>query len=275
MKILLTNDDGIYAKGLQALYKRFIRRHDVTVIAPDRERSAVSHGITLHDPIRASMISVNGLTGYAVSGTPVDCIKLGIMELLEARPDMVVSGINPGANVGVNINYSGTVAAAREATLYGVPSIAVSVCGQKTDNYDPIARFIENLAVNVLQKGLPSGTLLNVNFPDTETGRSAGVYISRQSTRLSPEYFEKRKDPRKRVYYWQGCKSQSDFESPDIDAAAVCDNFISITPIKCDMTDYKMLEDLKTWKWEEAPENSDNPVLSPDRGSGLQTPDSG
>ena len=251
MNILLTNDDGIYAPGLWSLYKRFIQRHDVTVIAPDRERSAVSHGITLHEPIRASKISVNGLTGYAVSGTPVDCIKLGIMELLAARPDMVVSGINPGANVGVNINYSGAVAAAREATLYGVPAIAVSVCGRQTNNYDPVARFIEDLAVNVLQKGLPFGTLLNVNFPDLETGKFAGVYISKQGTRLFPEYFEKRKDPRKCVYYWQGCKSQSDFESPDIDAAAVCDNFISITPIKCDMTDYNMLEDLKTWGWGE------------------------
>ncbi|MBW2591812.1 MAG: 5'/3'-nucleotidase SurE [Deltaproteobacteria bacterium] len=249
MKILLTNDDGIYAQGLWSLYKRFIQRHDVTVIAPDRERSAVSHGITLHDPIRASKISANGLTGYAVSGTPVDCIKLGILELLAARPDIVVSGINPGANVGVNINYSGTVAAAREATLYGVPAIAVSVCGRQTNNYDPVARFIEDLAVNVLQKGLPFGTLLNVNFPDMEAGKFAGVYISKQGARLFPEYFEKRKDPRKRVYYWQGYKSQSDFESPDIDAAAICDNFISITPIKCDMTDYNMLEDLKTWGW--------------------------
>ena len=250
MKILLTNDDGIYAEGLWALYNRFARRHDVTVIAPDRERSAVSHGITLYDPIRASKISVNGATGYAVSGTPADCIKLGIMELLAGRPDMVVSGINPGANVGVNINYSGTVAAAREATLYGVPAIAVSVCGQKPRHYDPAARFIEDLAITVLQKGLPFGTLLNVNFPGIAVGKSARVQISKQDTRLFPEYFEKRKDPRQRVYYWQGCKLQSDFVSPDIDAAAVCDNFISITPIKCDMTDYNMLEDLKTWDWE-------------------------
>ena len=129
MKVLLTNDDGIYAGGLQALYQRFSRRHEVTVIAPDRDCSAVSHGITLHEPLRASTVSVNGLTGYAVSGTPADCIKLGIVELLDARPDIVISGINPGANVGVNINYSGTVSAAREAALYGVPAIAVSVQG--------------------------------------------------------------------------------------------------------------------------------------------------
>ncbi len=249
MKILLTNDDGIYAKGLWALYKRFIRRHEVTVVAPDRERSAVSHGITLYDPIRASKISVNGLTGYAVTGTPADCIKLGIMELLEARPDMVISGINPGANVGVDINYSGTVAAAREATLYGVPAIAISVFGQKTNNYDPAARFIEDLAINVLRKGLPAGTLLNVNFPDTEEGRSAGVSISRQSTRIFPECFEKRKDPREAVYYWPVGQSPLDLKSPGIDVAAIRDNFISITPIKCDMTDYNMLEDLKSWDW--------------------------
>ncbi len=249
MRLLLTNDDGIYAKGLWALYKIFIRRHDVTVVAPDRERSAVSHGITLYDPIRASKISVDGLTGYAVTGTPADCIKLGIMELLEARPDMVILGINPGANVGVDINYSGTVAAAREATLYGVPAIAISVFGQKTNNYDPAARFVEDLAINVLRKGLPAGTLLNVNFPDMETDESAAVSISRQSTQIFSEYFEKRKDPRKCVYYWQVGQPQLDFESPNIDAAVIRDNFISITPIKCDMTDYNMLETLKTWDW--------------------------
>lgn len=249
MKVLLTNDDGIYAGGLQALYQRFVRRHEVTVVAPDRDCSAVSHGITLHEPLRASRVSVNGLTGYAVSGTPADCIKLGIVELLDARPDIVISGINPGANVGVNINYSGTVSAAREAALYGVPAIAVSVQGQRSRHYDSAAAFVEALAVNVREKGLPFGTLLNVNLPDMPVAAAAGVRVSRQGIRLFAEYFEKRRDPRNRAYYWVGCDGQTDFDSRDIDGAALCDHYISITPIKCDTTDYHLLEELKTWEW--------------------------
>ena len=128
MNILLTNDDGIYAKGLWALYAKFARRHCVTVVAPDRERSAVGHGITLYQPLRTNRVNINnGFTGYAVNGTPADCVKMGLMEILDSKPDMVISGINPGANVGVNINYSGTVAAAKEAALYNVPAIAVSI----------------------------------------------------------------------------------------------------------------------------------------------------
>ena len=124
MNILLTNDDGIYAPGLGALFKRLIERHSVSVIAPDREQSAVGHGITLNQPLRVNPISINNaFQGYAVSGTPADCIKMGVLEILDSKPDMVISGINPGANVGININYSGTVAAAKEATLYGILAI--------------------------------------------------------------------------------------------------------------------------------------------------------
>ena len=137
MNILLTNDDGIYFDGLWALYRRLQEHHAVTVIAPDRERSAIGHAITLNEPLRATMVTVNGgHEGYAVSGTPADCVKLGLFELLGTRPDMVVAGINPGANVGANLNYSGTVAAAKEAALSGVVGIAVSIEGQVVDNYD-------------------------------------------------------------------------------------------------------------------------------------------
>ena len=248
MKILLTNDDGIHAKGLWALYKRFSGNHEVTVIAPDRERSGVGHGITLNEPLRSTYIEVNGgYKGYAVTGTPADCIKLGLLEILDERPDVVISGINLGINVGVNINYSGTVAAAKEASLYGIAAIAISMQGVEENNYDDIALFIEVLSKKVFQKGLPFGTFLNVNIPDKPVKETAGLRFSRQGVKLFSEYFEKRTDPRNRTYYWQGCDSQLLDNSTDVDSAAICNNFISITPIKCDMTDYKVLDDLKNW----------------------------
>ena len=251
MKILLTNDDGIHAKGLWALYKRFSGNHEVTVIAPDRERSGVGHGITLNEPLRSTYLEVNGgYKGYAVTGTPADCIKLGILEILDERPDLVISGINLGMNVGVNINYSGTVAAAKEASLYGIAAIAISMQGVEENNYDDIALFIEVLSKKVFEKGLPFGTFLNVNIPDKPVKETSGLRFSRQGIKLFSEYFEKRVDPRNRMYYWQGCDSKVIDRSPDVDSDDIYNNFISITPIKCDMTDYKTLEDLQNWNIE-------------------------
>ncbi len=175
MKILLTNDDGIHAEGLWVLHGKLNVRHAVTVVAPDRERSAVGHGITLHRPLRTARVQVNGGgMGYAVEGTPVDCVKIGLMEILDEKPDMVISGINPGANVGVNINYSGTVAAAKEAALYKVPAIAVSIQGRTDDAYDFAASFTRTLAEHVYKKGLPFGTFLNVNVPDIPRKNGCG-----------------------------------------------------------------------------------------------------
>jgi 5'-nucleotidase len=249
MRILLTNDDGIYAPGLEALYKHLAVRHSVVVIAPDREQSAVGHGITLNKPLRAHHVSINNVfQGYAVSGTPADCIKMGVLEILDSKPDMVISGINPGANVGININYSGTVAAAKEASLYGMPAIAVSIHSREDQFYDQAAIFIGQLAENVLAKGLPFGTFLNVNIPNRPLKEVAGIRICRLDMDFFPEYIEKRIDPRQRTYYWQGCDSLPAGKSTDIDGSALCEDFISITPIKCDPTDYQMLEDMQRWK---------------------------
>lgn len=248
MKLLLTNDDGIFADGLLALHEVFSRCHDVTVVAPDRERSAVGHGITLHTPLRCNRIGLgNGTKGYAVTGLPADCIKLGINEILDSRPDMVISGINPGANVGVNVNYSGTVAAAKEAALYGIPAIAVSVVGGGELYYDKAARFVEKLSAKVAEEGLEPATFLNVNLPNLPFERIRGIKLSRQGIGVFPEYFEKRLDPRKEVYYWQGCDALPADQRPDIDSAVLNRGFISITPIKCDMTDYHGLEGLRLW----------------------------
>lgn len=248
MKILLTNDDGIYAEGLWALYDRLSMKNSVTVVAPDRERSAVGHGITLHTPLRATQVHVNGKGPVcSVTGTPVDCIKLSVLELLDEKPDMVVSGINPGANVGVNINYSGTVAAAKEAALYGIKAIAVSINGSDCRYYDDAARFVEKIIGRVMDNGLPFGTFLNINLPNMAVKDMKGIRISRQGIHFFDEYFKKRKDPRERVYYWHGCDSDPIYGNPDIDGQAVYDNYISITPIKCDMTDYSLMKELKKW----------------------------
>ena len=249
MHILLTNDDGIHAEGLTALYHRFRKDHHVTVVAPDGEQSAVGHGITLNHPIRVTEMKLPcDSTGYAVSGTPVDCIKLAFLELLPSRPDLVVSGINRGANLGVNINYSGTAAAAREATLYRVPAIAASIQGQQGGDFIQAAEYIHELAMETASRELPVGTFLNVNFPGVSFHEIKGIRVCRQGLSFPDEYLDKRKDPRNRTYYWHGCEFTITETDPAIDSGAVEDGYISVTPVKCDLTDNEMLTHLSTWE---------------------------
>ncbi|MEJ2158541.1 MAG: 5'/3'-nucleotidase SurE [Desulfobacteraceae bacterium] len=251
LNILLTNDDGIFADGLLALHQALARHHRVFVVAPDRERSAVGHGITLQFPLRAKEVTVNGnATGWAVSGTPVDCIKLAILELMDTRPDLVISGINSGANVGINLNYSGTVAAAKEAAMYGIQSMAVSIQTDQKPNYESAAAFVAHLSPMVMAHQLPSGTFLNINFPALPADQASGVCVSRQSGDLYDEYFEKRQDPRDGTYYWQGSESEPHYSHQDADGAALGNNYISITPVRCDMTDYQALERIRQWDLE-------------------------
>jgi 5'-nucleotidase len=248
-KVLLTNDDGIYAPGLWALFEHLKSDHHLMVVAPDRERSAVGHGITLHQPLRAAHVELNGFRGWAVSGTPADCVKLAFRELLPDPPDIVISGINPGANVGINLNYSGTVAAAKEAALYGLPAMAVSIQGGDKPRFETAARCIAQLMPLVLSQGIPTGTFLNINVPDLPWSAIAGMRLSRQGIDPYEDYFEKRHDPRNRVYYWQGGDPKSIFRHPDADGAVLTRNCISITPVRCDMTDYETLEKLRTWEF--------------------------
>ena len=249
MNILLTNDDGIYAPGIAALYAHLAPDNHVAVIAPDREQSAVGHGITLNDPLRAHKVSIpDTFEGYAISGTPADCVKMGVLEILKTKPDMVISGINPGANVGVNINYSGTVAAAKEAALYGIAAIAVSIHSRQVESYEAAATFTAQLAQDISAHGLPLGTFLNVNIPNRPLADIAGVQFSRLDMDFFPEYIEKRIDPRERTYYWQGCDSLPEGKSIENDGSALCKDFISITPIKCDQTDYDALENMQKSK---------------------------
>lgn len=251
MNILLTNDDGIHYQGLWALYRSLSQNFTVHVIAPDRERSAVGHAITLHEPIRAARTVVNGgYEGYAVTGTPADCVKLGVLELLDRKPDLVIAGINPGANVGINLNYSGTVAAAKEAAFYGIAAAAISVDGTHTEHYEEAAGFVRLLAEKIAAEGLPDGTFLNVNIPDLPLADIAGVRISCQGAPLSGDYFERRLDPRNRVYYWQGCDTQTFEEDEQLDGAALKRRYISITPVKVDMTDYESLHRMERWHFD-------------------------
>ena len=248
MKILLCNDDGVHADGIWALHDILARKHSVLVVAPDRERTAASHAISLHVPIRINKISINGRgKAYAVSGTPADCIKLAVTELMTDRPDLVISGINPGANLGIDINYSGTFAAAKEAAFYGITAMAVSIAGRQPAYYKEASEFIEKFIDMMTSKGLPEGTLLNINFPDLPMKRLRGVRFCKQHIGQLSESIEKRKDPRDGIYYWYGSNSQTADEDPDLDAVAVLKNFISITPIKCDMTDYQLVDTLRAW----------------------------
>jgi 5'-nucleotidase len=248
MKVLLSNDDGIHAEGLAALHRRLSGTCFTTVVAPDRERSAVSHAITLHMPIRSRKISLsNGDKAYAVSGTPADCVKLAMIELLHERPDLMISGINPGANTGIHINYSGTFAAAREAALYGIPAMAVSVMGKAPGYYDQAAEFTENLAKIVLQNGLPEGTILNVNIPDLPMEKIRGVRVSHQNLEMFREQVEKRMDPWSQPYYWHGIAARGSAGDSGSDVAALAKDYISITPIQCDMTDYRSIQILEAW----------------------------
>jgi 5'-nucleotidase len=250
MKILLCNDDGIHAEGIWALHKHLVVQHAVVVVAPDRERTASSHAITLHAPIRVNTMSINGRgRAYAVSGTPADCIKLALTEILEDKPDLVISGINPGANIGIDINYSGTLAAAREATFYGIPAMAVSIAGKSPSFYEDVAGFIEKNIVNmVLEKGLPKGTLLNINVPDLPMEQLRGVRFCRQHIGLMADSIEKRMDPRNRPYYWYGANQPIADQNPELDAVVLLKDYISITPIKCDMTDHQFFQSLKGWE---------------------------
>ena len=248
MKLLLCNDDGINADGLRALHAQFTHRWSTIVVAPDRERSAISHAITLDTPLRSHKIAWhNGDAAYAVSGTPADCIKLAMMELLTDRPDLMISGINPGANAGINVNYSGTLAAAREATLYGIPALAISIMSKQPRFYDQTARFVEDLALTIVSQGLNAGTFLNVNVPDLPMDQIKGVRISRQNIKPLKEEMERRMDPRQQPYFWHTVLPSDAHAEFDSDVAAISKDYIAITPIKCDVTDYQSIQSLKSW----------------------------
>jgi len=251
VNILLTNDDGIFSEGIRVLYESLSKIGKVTIVALDSERSAVGHAITLSDPLRVKKVNRGGkFFGYATTGTPADCVKLAIRAILKGRPDIVVSGINLGPNVGYSVLYSGTVSGATEGAILGIASFAISLGTFVNPDYTFAADFAKKLAKQILKhKNLPKGTLLNVNIPAVDKKRIKGVRIVKQSGRAIEERFDKREDPRKRIYYWLTGEIIKSGAKEDADIGAIRKNYISITPIHCDMTNYDFIEILKQWKF--------------------------
>jgi 5'-nucleotidase len=244
--ILVTNDDGIHTPGIGVLAEKLAEIGRVIVVAPDRERSAAGHSMTLHSPLRAEEIRPGF---FAVDGTPTDCVNLGIHGLFPERPKLVVSGINRGGNLGDDITYSGTVAAALESTLMGVPAFAISLeSGPFTAaNFEIAARFAAILAEEVLRRGLPSDTFLNVNIP---TGTPRGVRLTRQGKRMYGDVVVENVDPRGRKYYWLGGGELGFQNVEGTDFHAVHDQYISVTPLHIDLTNYRSFDDLTAWSLE-------------------------
>lgn len=243
--ILATNDDGVYSPGLTILAKAVRELGDVYVVAPDREQSAVSHALTLHRPLLVEQVMDRV---FAVNGTPTDCVNLAVGGLLPRMPDIVVSGINKGGNLGDDVTYSGTVSAAFEAALIGLPAIAVSMVARQDFIFQGAAEFAARLARVILDKGLGKGTLLNVNVPNLPPSEIRGVKVTRQGRRIYGGSVLERIDPRGKKYYWIGGEVENWVESPDADHEAVRQGYISVTPLKLDLTDEGALDELRKWE---------------------------
>ncbi len=246
MRVLLTNDDGIYAPGIDALYEALKTDYEVDVVAPESEMSAVGHAITLSFPLRVQEVKKNGVFfGYAITGTPADCVKIAVQELLERPPDIILSGINLGANVGVNILYSGTVSAATEGAFLGIKSAAISLNTRVNPDFRFAAQFSKEIIRFMTQNDLLSGTALNVNIPAVNPREITGVIITRQGTARFKECFERRNDPRGNTYYWLSGETPLEDSNPDTDSMALKENKITITPVHYDLTCDKELKRLK------------------------------
>ena len=247
-KILLTNDDGINSAGIYALYESIKSMGEVNVVAPATEMSAVGHAITLSDPLRVEKVNRRGdYFGYAVSGTPADCVKIAVWALLDEKPDIVISGINLGNNTGISIIYSGTVSAATEGTILEIPSIAISLASYKNPDFTFAAKFAKKLINKVLEKGLPIGTLLNVNVPNIPEKEIEGVMTTRQGKAVYREFFDERKDPWGRSYYWMSGEKIKMKQDESVDDSAISNNMVSVTPIQFDLTDYANMELIRSW----------------------------
>jgi 5'-nucleotidase len=251
LHVLLTNDDGFYGEGLQTLFTHLKPELTITIIAPDHERSAVSHGITMHQPLRAYPIDIDGCTHWMVNGTPADCVKLGIEHLLVGNlPDVIISGINRGPNLGTDVLYSGTVSAAIEGFLHKIPSIAVSLAAYGKADFRDGAAFIRAKLNNL--RNLAARATLNINLPVTHSedlqqnndnlSQFNGVKLTKLGIRLYQNVFEPRLDPRGQTYYWMSGEPVVLNQDPDSDIVAVEAGFISITPLNPDLTDHRFLD---------------------------------
>ena len=258
MRILISNDDGFFALGIRTLANRMAEEgYEVIVVAPDRERSATGHGLTLHQPIRADIIEgifLPQIQAWSCSGTPSDCVKLALSAILDTPPDFVLSGINRGPNLGTDILYSGTVSAAMEGTIDGITSIAFSLASFSSQDFQPSANYAVQLIKQLSNNPLPETTLLNVNIPGVAESEIKGVKITRQGIRRYQENFQQREDPRGRSYYWLAGELVEEIEQPEhiylppdlpTDVQASKNSYITITPLQYNLTDVVTVQQLE------------------------------
>ena len=251
--ILVCNDDGIDAPGIVALASAMDTLGEVFVVAPVDEQSAVGHAITVRDPVRARpwafKVPSGDVPAYAVTGTPADCAKLAVNHLLPRMPDLVVSGINKGPNTAVNVIYSGTVSAATEACILGVDAVAFSLCSWRTADYESAARYAEIIARRVLENGIPAGVLFNVNIPALPFEHIHGIEVTRQAHSRWEESFVERTDPLDQPYYWLSGRFVNLDEGKHTDLEAIENGYVSLTPIRYDLTAHDLLDEFRAWNW--------------------------
>lgn len=249
--ILVTNDDGILAPGIRALIDVMKEIGEVVVVAPDSPQSAMGHAITINNTLKLEKVKIDKELEleYSCSGTPVDCVKIAINEILKRKPDLCVSGINHGSNSSINVIYSGTMSAAVEAGIEGIPAIGFSLLDYSWDaNFEPIKTYIKQIALKVLKKGVPEGVILNVNFPKLSQEEIKGVKICRQAKAMWQEEFDKRTNPQGKEYYWLTGKFVNLDKGTDTDEWALENGYISIVPVQFDLTAHHAIQQLNSWE---------------------------
>jgi 5'-nucleotidase len=249
--ILVTNDDGITAPGIRALIEVMKEIGEVVVVAPDSPQSATGHAITINNTLYINKIDIDPdiETEYSCSGTPVDCVKFAVNEILKRKPDLCVSGVNHGSNSSINVIYSGTMSAAVEAGIEGIPAIGFSLLDYSWEaDFEPIKPFIKKIALEVLGNGLPEGVILNVNFPKLKEQDIKGIKVCRQAKAMWMEKFDKRKNPQGRDYYWLTGKFVNMDNGEDTDEWALANGFISLVPVQFDLTAHHAMQTLNGWK---------------------------
>ncbi|MBI9035278.1 MAG: 5'/3'-nucleotidase SurE [Bacteroidales bacterium] len=251
--ILVTNDDGIDAKGIRTLIRIMRDYGDVITIAPETSQSGQSHAITMTTPLRLNKITEEeGYSEYMVNGTPVDCVKIGGKVILSKKPDLLVSGINHGSNAAINVIYSGTMAAVIEANIDGIPAIGFSLTDYSSDaDFTGSEPYIRKIVEEVLANGLPTGVCLNVNIPDVADNKIRGIKVCRQGKGYWEEFFDARIDPRKMGYYWMTGEYHSLENGDESDEWALKNDYVSVVPIQYDLTAYKAIEQISNWKLNE------------------------
>lgn len=252
--IFVTNDDGVAAPGLLALVQEMRALGKVTVLAPDKNWSASGHVKTMHRPLRVKEVQLADNTpAHASDGAPSDCVALALLGFIPEKIDLVVSGINPNANLGHDVTYSGTVTAAMEAVIWGLPGVAVSLDSPENHlgqlDYGPAARVARRVVENILRRGLPKGVLLNVNIPYLPDEQIKGFVVTRQGLRVYRDRLERRLDPRRRPYYWIGGEAPTGIPEKGTDFGALAEGYVSITPLQLDLTAYEALKTLQEWEW--------------------------